>query len=116
MTCKQCNNKEAAKGRSICETCKSRNWVNKNPYRATWHWIKESAKKRNLPFTLDFNWFKTLCDNTGYIQKRGRLTDQLTIERINPDYGYHHHNVMITPKRFNSENRKDTFINEDLPF
>ena len=106
--CRLCSKREAAIGRTVCNTCRSRIWIDKNKVRYAWHMLKKSAKKRNLPFTVTYDFFALLCKNSGYIEKAGRLMDNYTIDRINGSMGYHNDNIMVLPKGSNSAKRHDS--------
>lgn len=102
MKCPNCNKNQCASGRKTCNTCKSRAWIDKNKIRYAWHMLKKSAKKRKLPFTLTLDYFTKVCVDTGYIEKKGRLMNDFTIDRINGDLGYHNDNILVVTKSFNS--------------
>lgn len=110
--CCNCKLRPAAPGRTWCNTCRSRIWVKKNPIDAVWHWLKKSAKKRGLEFTLEKEWFRDFIRKSDYMEGRGRLTDSLNIDRIRGDEGYTPNNVCIITKE---ENLWKYHHNDDLP-
>ena len=92
-----------AKGRTICNTCKSREYTKKNPIVMIWHWIKKSAKKRNLEFSITKEELKEFLAGTNYVAERGRLRDQLSLDRKEGLIGYHIWNLQVIPKGENSK-------------
>lgn len=105
---------EAPQGRKKCNTCRSRLWVSKNRIAKCLHNIKRSAKKRGIPFEITLNEFKKLIKGTGYIENAGRLSDELTVDRIIPTLGYTYDNLQVITKGENvSKYHNDE---KDLPF
>lgn len=107
---------EHAKGRKKCNTCRSRLWVEKNRVAKCWHNIKRSAKKRSLPFEISLSEFKELIKNTGYMQNKGRLSDDLTIDRDKPHLGYIPGNLIVMTKRANVKKYHEKEKQEVYPF
>ena len=87
-----CSNPRREK-RSDCETCKSRKRDIQNAARRVFRSIKSSAKRRNIPFTLTFPQFMDFDAKTGYLAKRGRKHDSLSIDRISSSRGYEVGNI-----------------------
>jgi len=102
--CKLCNDREAAPQKTICYTCKSRNYTKKYPIRRVWLDLRSSAKKRSYPFLLTYEQFEKWILTTNYMTARGREKDSLTIDRINGDakIGYTIDNIQILTKHDNS--------------
>ena len=92
-----------AEGRTICNTCKSRAYSKKNPIVMIWHWIKKSAKKRNLEFSITKQELTEFLAGTNYVAGRGRLRDQLTLDRKEGLIGYHIWNLQVLLKHQNCE-------------
>lgn len=84
---KGCNNKPAPKRRE-CYKCRSRAIIKRKPIDMCFYWLKKSAKKRHLSFTITLEWFRKFITSTGYIENRGRLADSLTIDRKDNLLGY----------------------------
>lgn len=117
----QCRHKgcirPAAVQRTECNTCRSRRWIDNNPIIYVWHMLKKSAKKRGLKFTITKEWFVEFIKKTDYMENRGRLLSQLTIDRIENHKGYEPDNIQILTKsdntlkyfHFDRENKKDPF-------
>lgn len=113
--CKICSQKPPAPSRKICYACKSRIWADKNPVAYAWHMLKKSAKKRGYSFTITVDWFKDFCRRTGYMENKGRLFNNYTVDRIDNNQGYEPHNVRVITKSENSRkyHQEDK---DNLPF
>lgn len=68
----------------------------------TWHWLKKSAKRRGLAFTITFQEWFDFVSKGDYIFERGRGKFQLSIDRINGGEGYHIWNIQEMKKGENS--------------
>lgn len=76
-----------------CNTCKSRKADIRNPARRAFRMVKDSARKRGIPFNLSFDEFKEFDRQTGYVESRGQSAECLSIDRINPEKGYEVGNI-----------------------
>ena len=57
--------------------------------------LKSNAKRRGIPFTISFDYFKKFCYKTDYIAGKGRRSDGFSIDRINNDKGYIPGNLQV---------------------
>ncbi len=110
--CVQCGIKPRAKKKRKCNGCRSLNYRTKFPERKAFYDLRSSAKKRNLEFTLTLSEFIDLVIPTGYMEKRGRFYDSLTIDRKKNKLGYTRENVRVISKSINSAKG----AKEDYPF
>lgn len=69
--------------------------------------LRHSARKRNLPFTLTLAEFKVFCQQTGYLERRGNQPGDLTIDRIDWNYGYSIDNIQVLTHEENSDQGAD---------
>lgn len=69
--------------------------------------LRHSARKRQLAFTITVQEFKTWCQQTGYLELRGQKPDDLTIDRIDWNEGYHIWNIRTLTHKENSEQGAD---------
>lgn len=69
--------------------------------------IRHSAKKRDLPFTITLDEFKEFCAKTGYLERRGNQPEDLTIDRIDWNGGYHISNLRVLTHEENSNQGSD---------
>lgn len=86
----------------LCWKCKSRRLVEKHPVTYVLNMLRHSARKRGIPFTITKEQFTKFCQETGYLEMRGKKPDSLTIDRIDPNDGYHIHNIRVLPHAENS--------------
>lgn len=96
-----CNRKRGA-GRIICYTHKSRLYSQRHPVEATFYWLRRSAKRRGILFTISLLQWKVFISKTNYMEGRGRLFDQLSIDRIDGNKGYSIDNIQVIHKGKNS--------------
>ena len=111
-----------AKSRKVCVKCYSRLAREKDRVRFALYMIKKSAKKRNLPFELELEPFREFVNKFGYIENKGRFSNQMTIDRIIPELGYIMDNIQVISKRENVQKyhaeEKNCFAQHDgdVPF
>lgn len=102
---KGCKN-EAAKFRTVCETCKHKAYREKNPKRVFFLNFRKAAKRRGKEFDLTYDQFLDFCNKTGYFEKRGTSGDALQIDRIYPDKGYTIDNIRVLTAYTNNKRQK----------
>lgn len=83
------------KRESICQHCKSRQWRANNPILNAFKCIKSRAKRTGIAFSLTVQQFTTFCVVTGFVEKRGRSSGSLHIDRIDPAKGYEVGNIQV---------------------
>lgn len=110
-----CRN-DHAKGRTICNTCKSREYIKNNRPLMVWHWLKKSAKRRDINFDLPKEYFFNFLFMNKYIQNSGRLSEQFSIDRIKPELGYIQGNLQILTKSENTKKYHEQEKNYQHPF
>ncbi len=93
----------AAPKRTECYKCRSRGIRDRKPIDMVFYWIKKSAKKRHLEFTLNLVWFRAWVIGTGYMDLRGRESASLNIDRIDNLKGYTPDNIQVLTKKRNVE-------------
>ncbi len=117
--------KQAAPERNECYKCRSLGIRIRKPIDVCFYWIKKSAKKRHIEFTITLPWFREWVVGTGYMEGKGRLTESLTIDRKDNLKGYTPDNMQVMTKhdnccKYHSEDEKrETLVNEfegDMPF
>lgn len=91
----------------VCWKCHSRRLKEKRPWTYVLNMLRHSANKRNLPFTLTVASFKKWCLETGYLEKRGNKPDNLTVDRIDRNEGYHIWNIQTLTHKENSDQGAD---------
>lgn len=90
-----------------CWKCHSRRLKEKRPWTYVLNMLRHSARKRKLPFTLTVASFKKWCEETGYLEKRGNKPEDLTVDRIDWNDGYHIWNIKTMTHKENSEQGGD---------
>lgn len=91
----------------LCWKCHSRRLKERRPWTYVLNMLRHSANKRNLPFTLTVESFKQWCLATGYLEKRGNKPDDLTVDRIDRNEGYHIWNLRTLTHAENSDQGSD---------
>ncbi len=123
--CKHGCGNEPAYHRRECFKCRSAGISARKPIDVVYYWLKKSAKKRRKEFTITLPWFRQWITSTGYMADRGRLTDNLTIDRIRNNEGYTVGNLQILTKGQNttkywqedvSKELGPQYEGKDLPF
>lgn len=75
--------------------------------------MRSNAKRRNKVFTLTLEQFKQFCEETDYINKRGKTGKSASIDRIDNNKGYEIGNIRILTL---SENSAKWTYDEEPPF
>ena len=92
-------------GKSLGGYC-PKHWKQKqkysNPARYHYDLLKSNAKRRKKEFTISFEYFKKFCEDTNYLQLKGKMADSLSIDRINDELGYVEGNIQVLTLRNNS--------------
>jgi hypothetical protein len=66
-----------------------------NPTYYAWTCLEASARKRGIKFLITFAEFKNFCRGTGYLENKGKKSESLTIDRIDPAKPYQLDNLRI---------------------
>ena len=102
----RCRNIVPASCRSkICSRCKNRLWAKQNPMRYSYGNLRRRAKERGHEFTLTFEQYCDFSKKTGYFEKKGKTAQSLSINRIDPNRGYHADNIEAVTLSYNSRLR-----------
>lgn len=64
-----------------CHTCRARLKRIRNPLYYAFENLKSSARKRRIQFLLTRSEFEEFCKEHGYVEKRGKEPDSLSIDR-----------------------------------
>ena len=89
-------------GRNECYKCRSRGIMARKPIDMCFYFLKKSAKKRGLEFSIELKWFKDWVLKSDYMERRGRSAESLGIDRIKNELGYTMTNIQILTKSENS--------------
>lgn len=85
-----------------CWKCRSRMLKERQPVTYVLNMLRHSAKKRKLPFTITKAEFEKFCADTRYLELRGNEAHNLTIDRVDPNAGYHLWNMRVLTHADNS--------------
>jgi len=77
----------------LCWKCRSRLLKEKHPATYVLNAIRQRAKSRRLECTITLAEFKAWCAETGYLELRGQTPESMTVDRVDPDQGYHIWNI-----------------------
>lgn len=88
-----------------CHTCRSRITRLKNPARYSFRNLKNRAKQRGIAFELTFDEFAAFCNETDYLEKKGREPHSYTIDRIKTHLPYCYSNLRILTHAQNSSHK-----------
>lgn len=86
----------------LCWKCKSRKLLASRPVTYVLNMLRISAKRRKIDFSLTVPQFTDFCARTGYLERRGQEPASMTIDRINPNEGYHIWNIRVLSHAENS--------------
>jgi hypothetical protein len=102
--------------RSLCHKCHSRLLAQRHPATYVLNRIRQGAKRRKIPCTLTLSQFRRWCEETGYLELKGRLSTSATIDRIDSSRGYSIDNIRILSFYENSYQGRDNRRREQDPF
>lgn len=100
-----CCKRVARAGRSDCETCNARKKRLSNEDRYAYSNLRASARKRGIGFELSFEDFQEFVATTGYIERRGKEPDSLSIDRIRNWEPYRLGNLRVLSYALNVSHR-----------
>lgn len=95
------------RGENTCSSCRSRKCRKSNPMRYCYSNLKSSAAKRDIFFDLTFEEFEEFAYECDYINRRGRLSKCMTVDRVQVGKypGYTKSNIQPMTKGDNSRKR-----------
>lgn len=128
----RCGNKAQRKGvkwHKFCSKHRAQRQKETSPARYAYDRLKVNARRRCKVFTISFEYFKTWCEETGYLLMKGRSKKAATIDRIDDSKGYEPGNLQVLTNSDNVRKRYIPFFSqggtgwspemeqiEDLPF
>ncbi len=83
------------RGGFFCYRCAQRRNRERNPLVYAYKTLRSNARRRKHPFTLTLEQFEVFCIETGYLARKGRNPDSLTIDRIDARRGYEVGNLQV---------------------
>ena len=113
---KFCRGKKG-KGRLVCNKCRYALYKMKDPVGCAFTRLKSNAKRREKEFTLTLEEFKKFCEETNYIELKGRHKSSMTIDRKDSTKGYSYNNIKILSMSSNaSKGNRDVPEEDECPF
>lgn len=106
----RCKNKRPAKDR-FCPKHRHRYNKEKRFLEYTYYAWRSNAIRRKKPFSVTLEQFKQFCEETNYLELKGKHKNAMTIDRIKSNLGYEIGNIQIMRHGENS-----TKQNKDCPF
>jgi len=97
-----CSNKHLSNDRFCAKHRKQYQKIH-NPVSYTFNYLKQNAKRRGKDFTLTLKQFKQFCDETNYIELKGKAGDAMSIDRIDNTKGYSYDNIQMISLSDNSK-------------
>ena len=85
-----------------CSKCRSREFAQKHPEKYFFNALRNNANRRGKEFKLTLHEFIRFCNETDYLDKKGKDRDSLTIDRIDNDKGYEYSNLQALTLAANS--------------
>lgn len=120
-----CSNNRSGKN-LICDKHRMQKHKEGKPISYTYQLLKTNAKRRGKVFELTLKEFTKFCEETNYIELKGRRSDKMSIDRKDSSKGYTYDNIQIMNYGENSAkgNRDIDSLDEleeveeweDLPF
>lgn len=98
-----------------CPKCFSRRYRANHPVHYAFEAIKDSAKKRDIDFSLTIEQFAQWCEETGYADTKGVARLKFHCDRIDHRKGYSIDNIQLLSEAENIRKRNTDIANED-PF
>lgn len=84
------------------ESLQNKIWRENNPEQYAYMTLRDNAKRRGIPFTISFAYFKRFCRKTKYIQRKGIWKYSYSIDRIKNHRGYVPGNLQLLTVSENS--------------
>lgn len=73
-----------------------------NPVNYVYDTLRCNAHRRGKLFTISKEYFIKFCEETGYLEKRGKTGKSASIDRIDPNKGYEEGNIQVLSLSANS--------------
>lgn len=80
---------------SLCAGHKTAKWRAENPRKFAFNNLRDSARRRNIVFTITIEEFRAFCESTDYVAQRGTQAHCLQVDRIDAAKGYTIDNVQV---------------------
>lgn len=111
----RCKNKKVGTNR-FCSKHNHRYQKHKNPMNHTFHILRSHATERGIKFSLSMEEFKDFCQETGYMDTKGKSRLSSSIDRKDPLIGYTRNNIQILELGANTSKMHEDNKNNEAPF
>lgn len=91
---KSCHRRRT-KTHKLCNPCRWKRYVAKDPVRAAYQTNKKNAKRRGKPHTITLAYFRKFCKKYNYIAGKGKTRDSFSVDCVIPHLGYVPGNIQI---------------------
>lgn len=112
-TAYRCGNAHTPKDR-FCSKHRHRFNKEKDPVKYTFNRKKSNSRRRGIPWNLSLPEFRQFCEETGYMDKKGRTAFAASIDRIDPTRGYEIGNLQLLSLSDNTKKMHED--NKECPF
>jgi len=100
----RCKAKHTPRDR-FCSKHRHRYRKEADPVKYTYQTLKSNARRRGKVFTITLEYFRKFCEDTGYLQNKGRYAKAASIDRKDHTKGYEPGNLQILSLADNSAKR-----------
>ena len=98
----------------VCCRCYWRKVKADDIVRYTYYYVKNNAKRRKKEFLITLHQFREFCEESGYIESKGKQRWSMSIDRIDNEKGYSIDNIRLLSLGLNSA--KGSLDLSDVPF
>lgn len=91
--CKYGCGKKIPKRRHECWSCQKRKFAKKYPVRYAFEVWRANCKRRGKSFNVTFDQFSAFNNDTGYTENSGRFAEDMSVDRMRNNEGYHIDNM-----------------------
>lgn len=90
---------------NYCYKCVRSKDKERDPVLYTLGILRRNARRRSVYFDLSIEYFRKFCEETKYIELKGKKGFSLSIDRIDPSKGYIEGNIQVLSLAGNSRKR-----------
>jgi len=101
---------------TLCRKHRHRYNKEANPLAYVYGILKSNARRRGKPFTITVEDFREFCEETNYLERRGKSGKDMSIDCKIQSLGYVKGNIRAISLSENSRKGSADFIGDDVPF
>lgn len=76
-------------------------WREANPMMYCYMTLRDNSKRRGIPFTITYEYFRRFCYRTQYMKCKGRYRINYSLDRVKNELGYIPGNLKVIPVSMN---------------